>query len=363
MAKVARAVRLVLALALIWWMTVLFAALLAGVFFLEAGNEPDADHLTAASLLGFGGFNGYRVLVVGEWYRFGSAMLLHASPEHLLANEAALLVVGLVFEAVFGWAWFLLAFCLGGLGASLMSLATDPSNLTVVGASGAIMGLCAAGFLGSFRVDHPAVDSMRFRSFIVLLLTLLPWLGGVPTPADVDDAGHVGGMMGGALVGLLIWQFWRAPRRGMPATLALPVGLFVMVAAATAGLAALHSPFLRLLPNNPVATTQAEAEQLVTDYPGDPRAWDERGRALYEKADYHAAEPDFRKALQLTEQLRPIFTAEYRSTLRGLIAFTLSLQGDQAAGVAMAQAPCRLSAVELGQGFYDALRQQHLCGD
>ena len=349
--------------------TILLAVVLAGVFLLEerfaAGVPAEPADPTSATLLAFGALNGQRVLAAGEWYRIGSMALLHASPEHLLLNEAALLAIGLLFEAMFGWAWLVLAFCVGALGASLMSLATDPAELTVVGASGAIMGVCAAGFLASFRMPFGTGGTIRFRSIVMLLLTLLPWLSGVSV-ANVDDAGHVGGMMGGALVGLVLWRYWpapgaSAPRRSVAAMLALPVGVLFLAAAGTAALASRHSPFGHLLPDDPAPETPADAERLVLTYPGDPRSWEERGRAAYGEARYEAAEADFRTALRLAGQLRPVFPPDDDMIFQGFIALSLSAEGRQDAAAVMAQEPCRGGAKVLGDELDADMRERHLC--
>ncbi len=346
-------------------LAVFLAVAIAAVFILEVRLAPGAGDPGTATLLAAGALNGERVRAAGEWYRVGSMVLLHGSPEHLLFNEAALLAAGLLFESIFGAAWFLLAFCAGGLGASLMSLATDPPELTVVGASGAILGVCGAGFLGSLRVDDAAGDSMRRRSLIILLGTMLPWLSGEGV-SGVDNVAHVGGVLGGALVGIFLLRYW--PSRGaasrsrpVVAVLALLVGLLFLLAAASAALAFRHSPFRHLAADSPAAATLADAERLVAAYPDDPRAWEQRGRQYYGAQHFASAEADFRTALRLADGLQPLFPVLYGTTLRGLVALALSLQGRQEDATAMAQTACAASVAEIGSDFHDALRQSRLC--
>ena len=73
-----------------------------------------------------------------------SSMFLHAGPWHLIGNMYFLFVFGDNVEDRLGRLRYLLAYFLSGIGACYLQYAVDPlSRLPLVGASGAISGVCA----------------------------------------------------------------------------------------------------------------------------------------------------------------------------------------------------------------------------
>ncbi len=208
------------------WLSIGLVLLLGAVFVAERQWPVAASgEFGTRTLLTLGAMNPGRVQA-GEWYRLLTATVLHVSPEHLLFNSLALLIAGWQMEAVLGRAWFLTALFAGGLGGSVFDLAVNPPNVTSAGASGAIMGLFAAGFMAAFRLPAgtQARWGLQLRSLQILVPTLLPWLFG-PAGSPVDHAGHAGGVLGGALIGVWLWKHWpaadwRAPHSRLAAALA-----------------------------------------------------------------------------------------------------------------------------------------------
>lgn len=73
-----------------------------------------------------------------------SSMFLHAGFPHILGNMYFLYVFGDMVEARIGRINYLVAYLVSGLGACYLQYAVDPhSTIPLVGASGAISGICA----------------------------------------------------------------------------------------------------------------------------------------------------------------------------------------------------------------------------
>lgn len=142
---------------------------------------------------------------------FITYMFLHGGFSHLLGNMIFLWIMGCLIEAGCGRAVFLLEYLLGGvLAAGLYCLVYPHSRVPLVGASGAI-----AALMGIFTVLY---GRRRMRVFYSLgfyfgtvtipAIVVLPcWVGNellqlfFSGPAHVAYMAHVGGLLGGALMG------------------------------------------------------------------------------------------------------------------------------------------------------------------
>jgi membrane associated rhomboid family serine protease len=137
----------------------------------------------------------------GQWYRLVTAMFLHYGVVHLLLNMWALWVLGRSLEAVLGPLRFLALYLIAGLGGNVAVYLFSPVNQPSVGASTAIFGLFAALFVIMRRLG-------RDTSAIVPILVInLIFTFTVP---HISIAGHLGGLVIGALMALVLAY---APRR------------------------------------------------------------------------------------------------------------------------------------------------------
>eukprot|EP00249_Psilotum_nudum_P012136 c23602_g1_i1 orf=290-1441(-) len=132
----------------------------------------------------------------GQLWRLITPALLHANIGHLLVNCFSLNSIGPVVEAVGGPKRFIgvyIASALTGVTVSYLF-----SKAPTVGASGAIFGL--AGSLAVFLVRHRNLLSgaQENLSQIVRVIAANLVLGLVSE--SIDNWGHLGGLMGGALV-------------------------------------------------------------------------------------------------------------------------------------------------------------------
>lgn len=148
------------------------------------------------------------VVVHGQWWRLPAAMFLHFGWLHLSLNMLALAVLGRAVEREMGWWRFLATYLAAGLGsmAGIVLLVRSGwmPDETVLGASGAIMGLFGALIIGAAQAWR------RSRSRAARLR--LVWMAGlvgvqsaldVATP-QVSFAGHALGVMLGMLAGFVL---------------------------------------------------------------------------------------------------------------------------------------------------------------
>jgi rhomboid protease GluP len=219
---------------------IIAACVVAFGFQVARGGLMDLDTLIAQ-----GALESARVQA-GEWWRTLSAAFLHGGVDHLVGNMIMLFVLGMACEHAFGASQFLLLYVASALGGSLASLAlTDKPS---VGASGAIFGL--AGALIALFARHKQRLHLR-DARIGLVLAL--WAGyqlllGFGLMNEfVDNGAHLGGLLAGALMGLVLTPTILAPdpeaaERSPRLRAAGAAALVLLAVAATSFLPRLFSP-------------------------------------------------------------------------------------------------------------------------
>jgi membrane associated rhomboid family serine protease len=134
----------------------------------------------------------------GEYWRLLTAGFLHAGFFHLLFNMFALYVLGTLLEPAIGRLRFGLIYFVSLLAGSFGALLLEPVQPTV-GASGAIFGLMGA-----------AVIVMRNQGMNLMESGLLFWIGLnlviTFTIPNISIGGHIGGLIGGALAALVLFD-------------------------------------------------------------------------------------------------------------------------------------------------------------
>lgn len=130
----------------------------------------------------------------GEFYRLISCTFLHIGMVHLLCNMYCLYVVGTQIENFFGKIKFLIIYFFSALCGSLLSMATGEH--IGAGASGAIFGLF--GSLLVFGYHYRVYLGTVIRSQVIPLILLNLGLGFILS--GIDNAAHIGGLVGGTLI-------------------------------------------------------------------------------------------------------------------------------------------------------------------
>jgi rhomboid protease GluP len=356
--------------------TVALLAVLAVVFVCELvyGVQPWSGAFAPSlqTLVALGGLNKTLALQSGEWYRIFSATLLHGDIIHIGLNGICLFVAGAMLENIVGRRWFFALFVVGGVCGSLMSLALNSDSVVSVGASGAIMCLLAAAFVCSFRYPFGALRTqIQMRSLQILIPSLLP-LAVSRTGEHIDFAGHLGGALSGALIGLVMLKTWRAtePRPAfMPAATAL-------CAAGALALALSFVPLMRdyhtyslaslLIPDELLPKSDSEAAEkaydLVARYPRDPRARMFKARLLMERNDLPHAEQELRVGLAEEEILTTQFQPELAARMKAMLALILGYSNRTTEAKALAQPACRMTTENLAS-IRNLLVKAQLCGN
>jgi rhomboid protease GluP len=156
------------------------------------------DYVTPSDYLFALGAKINRAIVIGEYYRFLTAMFLHAGLIHIGFNAYALYVLGPQTERIYGTGRFLALYFIAGLAGGVASYALNPGD--AVGASGAIFGLI--GGLAAFYYVARGVlgDLSRQQLGSLITVIMINLFIGFSTPV-IDNTAHIGGLLGGAAVG------------------------------------------------------------------------------------------------------------------------------------------------------------------
>jgi membrane associated rhomboid family serine protease len=131
----------------------------------------------------------------GEYYRLVTAAFLHAGFLHLALNMYALYLFGPPLEAALGRARFAALYMIAAVGGSALSYAFSPPNQPSLGASGAVFGLLGAFFVVNRRLG---------RDNTGLLVLLAINLAFSFIARGIDWRAHIGGLITGALVALVL---------------------------------------------------------------------------------------------------------------------------------------------------------------
>jgi rhomboid protease GluP len=340
--------------------TTLILALLLAAYAVEYAASGTASP-PPDMLLALGGMNALAVHD-GEYFRVLTASLLHGGPRHLVFNGIALLLGGIITEALVGPAWTAVVYTLSALGGSLLGLVLNDASIVSVGASGAIMGLFAASLVLSFLVPKgSARSSLHLRLGQFLVPTLIPQtdraLAGAMDVGKVDYSAHLGGAAAGLACGLVLFLVHRAhprdqgfalPRTGaglaVASLLAFVVATFGVVRSypALAATANLKAEDLLVADDKiPADSRRAEATVLVwgADRLRDPRVRLYRGLKLLDDSPA-AAEQELRAGLAEQAILHKFFDRHLEVVLRGALCNALAEQGRHADAEREAQSIC-----------------------
>ena len=141
----------------------------------------------------------------GVWYPLFTAMFLHFDIEHLANNMVMLVAVGRYIEYGMGTFKFLILYLCSGVLGNALSFVMDlhgDLNTVSAGASGAVFGLVGA-LLAMAIKNKGRIEGLGIRQ--ILLMIALSLVSGF-TSAGVDNTAHVGGLVAGLLIGLVIYR-------------------------------------------------------------------------------------------------------------------------------------------------------------
>ena len=134
----------------------------------------------------------------GQVYRLITYAFLHGGLVHLITNMYSLYIIGSQIENNYGKLKFIFIYLVSALTGGLLS-AIFNNNISI-GASGAIFGLLGALVYFGFHFRLYLSDALKTRIVPVILINLL--IGFMVT--DIDNACHIGGLIGGYLAAMAV---------------------------------------------------------------------------------------------------------------------------------------------------------------
>ena len=140
-----------------------------------------------------------------EIYRLFTSMFLHFGIEHLANNMLVLFVLGQRLEPVIGKVKFTLIYLLGGLGGNILSLYMEVRKeeyAVSAGASGAVFAIMGAMIYVVIR-NRGRIQDISTRQIMIMAAFSL-YFGFAS--GGVDNAAHVGGMICGFLLSVLLYH-------------------------------------------------------------------------------------------------------------------------------------------------------------
>lgn len=169
------------------------------------GNTEDAGFMAR-----HGAMTWDLVVKDGEYYRLLTAMFLHFGPAHLLQNMLVLILTGSRMERAVGRVRYLVLYLGAGLFASVFSMyfTLRTSGSVAAGASGAIFGVM--GGIAMLLLKDTISGKKRYFKEIgltgILFMVFCAASYGF-TSTGVDNAAHIGGLLGGFLLAAVLTMF------------------------------------------------------------------------------------------------------------------------------------------------------------
>lgn len=156
-------------------------------------------------ILDHGALNAQKVRDDGEVYRLLTYMFMHGGIEHLLNNMLILWIIGGTLEKQLGHVKYLLAYFGTGIIAGVVSIGYNiyvNQDIVGVGASGAVFGVVGA-LAAVIMKNRGRVENISAKQ--MLLFIALSLYGGF-SHQGIDNAAHIGGLVAGFLLGLLLYR-------------------------------------------------------------------------------------------------------------------------------------------------------------
>jgi membrane associated rhomboid family serine protease len=133
----------------------------------------------------------------GDWWRLVTPMFLHVNLFHIGLNMFALYLYGVGLEALLGTPRFLGLFLVSGFLGNALSFRIHPFEISV-GASGAVFGILGAWVAYSYRRRaNPRAEQMLRGLIGLIAINLVIGF----TFRGIDIWAHIGGLIGGAIIG------------------------------------------------------------------------------------------------------------------------------------------------------------------
>lgn len=154
-------------------------------------------------LFSFGG-NAASEVQRGEWWRPFSAIFLHGSALHIAMNMLGLYTAGVTVERIYGPLAYVLIYLGSGLLGSALSLHFSAQHAVSVGASGAVFGVTGALLVAVIQNRRLVPEMLSKRLVGQLGFFILYSLAQGFAKQGIDNAAHIGGLIGGCMLALIL---------------------------------------------------------------------------------------------------------------------------------------------------------------
>ena len=285
------------------WLTWLLVAANLAIWLLTVKLGAGLAHSAPDKLLVWGG-NTASAVQAGEWWRLLSATFLHSGLMHVAMNMIGLAAAGITVERIYGQRLYAIIYLGSGLLGSALSLHFAAQKAVSVGASGAVFGVTGALLVAvlQHRDKLPKAFSKQTTSSLGLFI-VYALLQGFSKPG-IDNAAHIGGLLGGCLLAFVLPEKFDLPHFVRTASQRAAIAI-VLALGGTTAIAAFAPPA-------PVNLQQAMASrehfskamdrfnQVMQGIQKDQKTYseaelNERGKTIYA--------PALRQALQEFEQV------------------------------------------------------------
>lgn len=171
-------------------------------------------------LVAFAAKLNYLIQTQHQWWRFVTPMFIHVNLLHLIVNMYSLWIVGPYVEKLYGSAKFVVFWVLTGIAGVVASYLAVRPGMNVgpitgfifkpydspsAGASGALFGLVGVLFVFGIKFRHELPEGFKraFGTGLLPMIFLNLFIGYV-LRGFIDNSAHLGGLLSGALLALMV---------------------------------------------------------------------------------------------------------------------------------------------------------------
>ncbi len=139
------------------------------------------------------------LILQGQVWRLVTPIFLHSDQTvlHILFNMYALFYIGRTLERFYGRRRYLGLFLLAGFAGNVISFMFSPSDS--LGSSTSIFGLLAAYGVLIYQNREVFGPVARMALSQVVIIAVINLIFGLTPGSDIDNWGHIGGLLGGVL--------------------------------------------------------------------------------------------------------------------------------------------------------------------
>ncbi|MGI9056538.1 MAG: rhomboid family intramembrane serine protease [Pyrinomonadaceae bacterium] len=167
----------------------------------------------------------------GQYWRILTGAALHGGLLHLAFNSYALYVLGKLIETLSNRAHLAIVFLLSAIGGGILSLIFIP-DIPSIGASGGVIGFL--GYLTVYGFKRRKLLPAAFLKNMLFNVGFIAFVG-IFVMSNIDNYGHLGGLLTGAVYGFLQIpsDLYKDPREAGQTTKSLgfvALGIFILTA-------------------------------------------------------------------------------------------------------------------------------------